>query len=137
MELAQRPEGLCGAQVTIADGLPVVIADPDLLRQVFINLIANGVKFARGRAQPLIEVGHARRQDEVMILVRDNGVGFAMSQADGLFVPFRRLHRSDEFEGSGIGLSLVQRIIQRHGGHVWAESSIGSGATFFFTLGKS
>lgn len=135
-ELTQRPEGLNGARVTIAEGLPEVEADPDLLRQVFVNLIANGAKFARRQPQPLVEIGHLRQQGEVVILVRDNGVGFDTNQADSLFVPFRRLHRSDEFEGSGIGLSLVQRIIKRHGGHVWAESSIGRGATFFFTLGE-
>ncbi|HEV8690514.1 MAG TPA: ATP-binding protein [Ideonella sp.] len=134
-ELAQRPEGLNGARVAIAEDLPDVEADPELLRQVFVNLIANATKFARQQPQPLVEIGHRRQEDEDVIFVRDNGVGFDASQADSLFVPFRRLHRGDEFEGSGIGLSLVQRIVQRHGGHIWAESERGHGATFSFTLG--
>jgi light-regulated signal transduction histidine kinase (bacteriophytochrome) len=135
-ELEQRPEGLDRARVTVSEGWPEVEADPDLLRQVFVNLISNGVKFASRQPQPLVEVGHTRLRDELVILVRDNGVGFDMKHAENLFVPFRRLHRSDEFDGSGIGLSLVQRIVKRHGGHVWAESAVGSGATFFFTLGE-
>jgi signal transduction histidine kinase len=114
--------------------LPRVDADPILLRLVLVNLMGNAVKFTGGKQQAVIEVG--RRQDgaETVFFVQDNGVGFDPQYADKLFGVFQRLHRQDEFEGTGIGLASVQRIIHKHGGRVWADSRPGQGAVFSFTL---
>jgi signal transduction histidine kinase/PAS domain-containing protein len=114
--------------------LPGVYGDPVLLRLVFENLISNAVKFTRTTASAKIEIGHTDGRDEDIIFVRDNGVGFDMKYAGKLFGLFERLHHSDEFEGTGIGLANVQRIIQRHGGKVWAQGTPGRGATFSFSL---
>lgn len=112
-----------------------VNADPTLLRQVLVNLLANALKFSRLSEPALIEVGVVRSDDDGSIyFVRDNGVGFDMEQADRLFVMFQRLYHKQEFEGTGVGLAMVRRIIERHGGEVWAEAEPGAGATFFFTL---
>lgn len=116
--------------------LPAVTADPGLLRQVFVNLLANAMKFSCGVEQPQIEVGALTQQGQTVLFVRDNGVGFAASSARRLFEPFQRLH-DGRFQGSGVGLSIVKRIIDRHGGRLWAESAPGQGATFFFTLGPA
>jgi PAS domain S-box-containing protein len=120
-------------QITL-DPLPTVQGDPVLLQQVFSNLIENALKFSRDRRPALIHIG--QRPDGVFF-VQDNGVGFDMTYADKLFSPFQRLHRQEEFKGTGIGLAIVNRIIHRHGGHIWAESAIDQGTTFFFTLGAS
>lgn len=109
-------------------------ADPALLRQVFINLLANAVKFTRDEAEPRVEIRSWRDGDEAVYCVRDNGVGFDMAYADKLFGVFQRLHHDDEFEGTGVGLAIIQRLVQRHGGRVWAEAEPGRGATFYFTL---
>jgi signal transduction histidine kinase len=114
--------------------LPEVEADPVLLHQVFANLLSNAIKFTRYAPRPVIEVGSREEEGETIIFVRDNGVGFDPRFADKLFGVFQRLHRQDEFEGTGIGLATVQRIVHKHGGHVWAESQVGQGATFYFSL---
>jgi signal transduction histidine kinase len=117
--------------------LPEVLADRVLLRQVLVNLLSNAVKFTRPRAEAEVEICAAperARGDEVVFLVRDNGVGFDMSYADKLFGVFKRLHPPEAFEGTGIGLANVERIVRRHGGRVWAEAAPDQGATFFVAL---
>ena len=115
--------------------LPCVECDRILTKQVFQNLLANAIKFTRPRPQPVIEVSHGEEAGEVVITVRDNGVGFSMKNVEKLFGVFQRLHRGEDFEGTGVGLATVQRIVQRHGGRVWAEAEPEKGATFYFTLG--
>ncbi len=120
--------------------LPVVDGDPTLLRQVFANLLGNAVKFTRSRAPALIEIGEqpaAPDCAEHVLFVRDNGAGFNPQYTAKLFGVFQRLHRVTEFEGTGIGLANVRRIVARHGGRVWAEGRLGAGATFFVALPRS
>ncbi len=100
-----------------------------------MNLLANAIKFTRLRESAVIEVFQLDGKDETTILIRDNGVGFNMKYADKLFGVFQRLHTSEHFEGTGVGLATVQRIIQKHGGRVWAESEPERGASFYFTFG--
>jgi PAS domain S-box-containing protein len=116
--------------------LPIVEYDPGLMKLVFTNLLANAVKYTRSRERAVIEVGHESQADRTVMFVRDNGVGFDMKYADKLFGVFQRLHRSDEFEGTGVGLATVHRIVRKHGGHVWAEAQPDRGATFYFTVAR-
>jgi light-regulated signal transduction histidine kinase (bacteriophytochrome) len=110
------------------------MGDPRLLRHVFDNLLANAWKFTSRNPQPRIEFGAQDGDGEIRYFVRDNGVGFDMAYAGRLFSPFQRLHAKSEFEGSGIGLATVQRVVRRHGGRVWAEAQPERGATIYFTL---
>ncbi len=125
-----------GRQVTfqISDGV-ACCGDPNLLRIVLDNLLGNAWKYASEREHMIIEFGKLSGGEHVTYFVRDNGAGFDMSIAENLFVPFQRLHDSDRFKGHGIGLATVKRVIDRHNGEIWAESSEGNGATFYFRLG--
>jgi two-component system, sensor histidine kinase and response regulator len=116
--------------------LPAEACDPNLMKQVFTNLLSNAVKYTQPRAHAVIEVGQMQVNGEASIFVRDNGVGFNMKYADKLFGVFQRLHPAAEFEGTGIGLATVERIIRNHGGRIWVEAEENKGATFYFTIGK-
>jgi light-regulated signal transduction histidine kinase (bacteriophytochrome) len=120
-------------EVRIAD-LPPCQAGPALLKQVWINLLSNALKYSGKREKALVEIGCTIEQGRDTYFVRDNGTGFNMKYANKLFGVFQRLHRTEDYEGTGVGLAIVQRIVRRHGGRVWAESVEGRGATFFFTL---
>jgi len=112
----------------------IVDGDRSLLKQVWVNLLSNGFKFTRRRDPARIELGCREGDGTRVYFVKDNGVGFDPRYADKLFRVFQRLHRAEEYEGTGIGLAIVQRIVHRHGGRAWAESEEGRGATFYFTL---
>jgi two-component system sensor histidine kinase/response regulator len=116
--------------------LPECLGDASLLKQVFINLLSNALKFTRKCEKAIIEIECQERPGELECIVRDNGAGFDMQYAGKLFGVFQRLHSVDEFDGTGVGLSIVHRIVLRHGGRVWAEAEVGKGATFHFTLSQ-
>jgi signal transduction histidine kinase len=124
-----------GRNVMMSIGnLPPADADPTLLKQVLVNLMSNAIKYTRNREPAQIDVASIEKSDPSVYYVRDNGVGFDMRYADKLFRVFQRFHRAEDYEGSGIGLALVARIVQRHGGRIWAEAKPDEGATFYFTL---
>ncbi|MDB6032667.1 MAG: hypothetical protein JWM16_3005 [Verrucomicrobiales bacterium] len=114
--------------------LPAVLCDPGLIHQVFSNLLSNALKYTQGRCPAIIEVGSMSKDGEEVIFIRDNGVGFNMKYASKLFGVFQRLHRPEEFEGTGVGLATVDRIVRKHGGRIWAEAEPEKGAAFYFTL---
>jgi PAS domain S-box-containing protein len=131
-ELTPQSEG---RQMDVQVGeLPECLADPALAKQIWVNLLSNAIKYTRDQELAIVEVGCVREKGENVFFVRDNGVGFDMQYANKLFGVFHRLHRDEEFEGTGVGLAIVQRIVHRHGGRVWAEAELDRGATFHFTL---
>jgi light-regulated signal transduction histidine kinase (bacteriophytochrome) len=117
-------------------GLPPTQGDRALLRQVWTNLISNAIKYSSKSAEPRIEVRGRESDSENLYSIRDNGVGFNMDYVEKLFGVFQRLHRADEFSGTGVGLAIVHRVVTRHGGRVWAEGHVNQGAMFSFTLPK-
>jgi signal transduction histidine kinase len=131
-----QPE-YAGRAVRISVGeMPVCEADPVLLKQVYANLLSNALKFTRRREDATIEVGCETGQRPAAYFVKDNGVGFDMRYADKLFGVFQRLHRAEDYEGTGVGLAIVERIVSRHGGRVWADAGPDRGACFYFTIGS-
>lgn len=132
-ELAPEWEGR-NIEWQIGD-LFAVECDPGLMKQVFVNLLSNAVKYTRKRDRAVIHIGQMNGNGPPVIFVRDNGVGFEMQYVGKLFGVFQRLHKARDFEGTGVGLAIVQRIIRKHGGRIWAQAEVDKGATFFFTLG--
>jgi len=124
-----------GRQIELKIGtMPSCQGDPALLKQVWVNLLSNAIKYTRDRKPAIVEAGCACENGENIYFVKDNGVGFDMKYAKKLFGVFQRLHRADEFEGTGVGLAIVQRIVHRHGGRIWAEAKVNQGAAFYFTI---
>lgn len=132
-EVSSGLESNCNSDIKIGQ-LPETYGDRALLRQVFVNLFSNAVKYSKTKDNAAVEVGGQIENGENIYYVRDQGVGFDIKYADKLFGVFQRLHSVEEFEGTGVGLAIVQRIIYRHGGRVWAEGEVGKGATFYFAL---
>ena len=124
-----------GRQIEVlADDLPDCVGDPTLLKHVFTNLLSNAFKFTRGKANPTVEVSGRQHAGEKIYFVRDNGAGFDSQHAKDLFGAFQRFHSAEQFEGTGIGLSIAYRVVQRHGGRIWAEAEIDKGATLYFSI---
>jgi len=117
--------------------LPVAEADEFMIKQVLINLLSNAIKYSSKKSGPEIEIGSKDEKTRTIYYVKDNGAGFDMAFSDKLFGVFQRLHSQEEFEGTGVGLALAQRIIDKHKGEIWAEGAEDSGATFYFSLPKS
>jgi PAS domain S-box-containing protein len=125
-----------GRSIEIVTGeLPPIEGDPALLRQVYVNLLSNAIKFTREKEKARIEIGSLQSHGRTLFFVKDNGVGFDMRYVDKIFGVFQRLHNPAEYEGTGIGLAIAQRIIERHGGKIWVDSKMGEGTTFYFTIG--
>jgi signal transduction histidine kinase len=123
----------CRAGFSIGE-LPPCNCDPALVRIVFSNLVSNAIKFSANTEKPVVEIGSIRKDKDIVYFVRDNGVGFNMEYSSKLFGLFQRLHKPTEFEGTGVGLAVVQRIVGKHGGKVWFEAELNKGATFYFSL---
>jgi light-regulated signal transduction histidine kinase (bacteriophytochrome) len=117
--------------------LPDAFADENMMRFIFANLISNACKFARKGETPEVEIGANPGSSEIVYFVRDNGIGFDMRFAEKLFKVFERLHASDGYEGHGVGLAIVARMVRRHGGRYWAQGAVGRGATFYFTVASA
>jgi light-regulated signal transduction histidine kinase (bacteriophytochrome) len=134
--VAELTDEFNGRDVRISIGdLPACSADPALLKQVWLNLLGNAIKYSRQRPITEIVVGSRLSENTVAYFCRDNGAGFDLSHADKIFGVFQRLHRADEYEGTGVGLAIVEQVIRRHGGRIWAQAEVNRGATFYFTLG--
>jgi light-regulated signal transduction histidine kinase (bacteriophytochrome) len=116
--------------------LPAALGDRSLFEQVWVNLLSNALKFSSKKEKPCIEIGAITEENEHVYFIRDNGAGFDIQHHGNLFGVFQRLHHSDEFPGTGVGLALVHRIVTKHGGRIWADAKVGEGATFHFTLPK-
>jgi light-regulated signal transduction histidine kinase (bacteriophytochrome) len=133
--LAELESERAGRQIDLRLGeLPACSGDPALLRQVWVNLLSNAFKYTQKREVAVVEIGCECAPAGDIYFVRDNGTGFDMRYASKLFGVFQRLHRAEDYEGTGVGLALVQRIVHRHGGRIWAEAEVDRGATFYFTL---
>ncbi len=115
-------------------GLESVTCDPVLMKQVWLNLVSNAIKYSRKKDSPVIEIGSTGHNGSQVFFIKDNGAGFDMEHADKLFAVFQRLHKVAEYEGTGVGLALVHRIVTKHGGKIWADAKPNEGATFYFTL---
>lgn len=133
LEELQPEQSIRRAQISVAE-LPDCQADATLLQQVFVNLLSNALKYTRDRDPAVIEIGSRQDEGTCVYFIRDNGAGFEMEYSNKLFGVFQRLHRPEQFEGTGVGLAIVQRIVHRHGGRIWAEAAPDKGATFYFTL---
>lgn len=119
------------------ESIPACHGDQSMIKQVWMNLISNAVKYSSRETSPSIEIGYREKENEHVYFVKDNGVGFDMQYAHKLFGVFQRLHSPEAFEGTGVGLALAKRIINKHSGEIWAESAPGKGATFYISLPKS
>jgi light-regulated signal transduction histidine kinase (bacteriophytochrome) len=131
-ELMERETGR-KIDLTIGD-LGTALSDANMVRQVWINLIHNAIKYSRNKELATIQIGRRDEKDKVIFFVKDNGAGFDMAYKDKLFGVFQRLHKNNEFEGTGVGLALVKRIVDRHKGQIWADAKVNEGATFYFSL---
>ena len=126
-----------GIEIKTAESFPICLCDPERILQVFMNLISNSIKFIKGVDNPLIEIGYKERDKEYEFFVKDNGIGIEKDYHEKIFVIFQRLQDVKGIEGTGVGLTIVKKIIDDHGGRVWVESEKGSGATFYFTISKA
>src|SRR2546429_342488 len=133
LEELRQQEGDRHIDVKVGE-MPNCVGDQSLLKQVFVNLLSNAFKFTRQKEKAIVEIGCQQQEGETVYFVRDNGAGFDARYAEKLFGVFQRLHSAEQFEGTGVGLSIVHRIVQRHGGRIWAEGKVDGGATFYFTL---
>jgi light-regulated signal transduction histidine kinase (bacteriophytochrome) len=128
------PNGVPPERTVTIEALPEALGDRNLIKQVWVNLVTNALKFSARSPHPVVTIGTTRQDGQTVYFVRDNGAGFDMQYADKLFKVFQRLHKDTDYEGTGVGLAIVQRIVQRHGGKIWAEGKVNEGAVFYFTL---